>query len=217
MADLLGVSYRTYQQIESTGIVKKTIYADKITLIYDEDAQKNTLSEPEGPYHKVRNGQKLQRERKAVVPLFDAHTAAGTSYDIEVAAITSPSGSIDVGDLLSDSDSAMVVYGNSMLTGYPSGCVIALKSHTEKFIQPGETYVIETDSARIFKRLYYKDDDPDSEYITCYSDNSMVFESGARQGKLAYPPFNIHRSEIKRIFCVTGMAKRNANSKILTR
>jgi hypothetical protein len=131
--------------------------------------------------------------------------------------VSNPVGTIDVGDLLADSEAAMRIYGNSMLPNYPPGSVVGIAQTFDNFILPGEIYVIETDEQRLLKRLFYKDDNPESDTFLCYSDNTMVFDGGARHGKLAYPPFYLSRTSIRKLYIVTGVIKRNANSKIVNK
>lgn len=176
-------------------------------------SRENILQEPE-TYLEKRNHKKTTGKRS--VPLYDAPASAGIT-EAEMTAIAAPAGTIDVGDLLHDSQAAIRIYGNSMIPNYPPGCVVGLTPCRSKFIEPGEVYVIETRDRRLLKRLFYKDDDSESDFITCYSDNTMAFEGGARHGKAAYPPFNLPKSEIMKIFTVTGVIKRNANSVIINR
>ena len=121
---------------------------------------------------------------------------------------------IDVGDLLRDSEAAFTVYGNSMNPNYPSGCILGIKRCYDGFIQPGEVYLLETKSNRVFKRLYYNDDN--TAYV-CFSDNTLMHETGALKGKYYYPMFEVKFDDVIRIFDVTGMIKRTRNSGIITR
>ena len=98
-----------------------------------------------------------------------------------------------------------------MMSNYPPGCILGISQLKERIIQPGEVYIVETEEQRIFKRLFYKDDDPDSDVIMCYSDNIMLFEGGSRNGKLAYPPFYVPLKSIRKINVVLGVVKRNVN------
>lgn len=164
----------------------------------------------------TKNGSNGQKKPKKTIPFYDAPAAAGLS-ETEMSAIHAPAGTIDIGDLLHDSQAAIRIYGNSMLPNYPPGCVIGLAKCRKSFIEPGEVYVIETADRRMLKRLFYKNDDPDSGIFTCISDNVMKLEGGARDGKLAYPPFDIPRDEVVNLFVVTGVIKRNANSVIINR
>lgn len=159
---------------------------------------------------------KKETPRRAI-PYFDAEATASDISLTEMTAISAPSGTIDVGDLLSDSQAAIRIYGNSMLPNYPPGCVVGLSRVTKSFIVPGEVYVIETAEQRLLKRLFYKDDNEDGDWILCYSDNVMTFKDGSRDGKLAYPPFVIKKMDIIGLFIVTGVIKRNSNSVIINR
>jgi phage repressor protein C with HTH and peptisase S24 domain len=174
------------------------------------------LPTAEVPYQEKRRSLKNSAETNRRIPLYDAPAAGGIT-ETDMTAIHAPAGTIDVGDLLHDSQAAIRIYGNSMLPGYPPGCVVGLNKVTADFIEPGEVYVIETRDRRILKRLFYMDDDPISDAVLCVSDNSMLFEGGARHGKLAYPPFLIPKKEIIQLFVVTGVIKRNTNSVIINR
>lgn len=152
---------------------------------------------------------------KKTVPLFDAHAAAGDAYVMDLAPVTKPSGYVNLGDMLSsDSQAAMYVFGSSMTPNYPSGCIIGLRQNLDGIIQPGSVYVVETDSNRYFKRLYYNDD---KTAYTCISDNTMCYEQGARKGMLFYEPFDIPFDKVRRLFEVTGMIKRNQSSSIMSK
>jgi hypothetical protein len=172
------------------------------------------INEDPAPYYKKR--QEIKSGSKKAIPFYDAPAAAGVT-ETEMTAISSPAGTIDIGDLLSDSQAAIRIYGNSMLPNYPPGCVVGLAKVSDTFIEPGEVYVIETRDRRILKRLFYKDDETEGDKLLCYSDNIMKFEGGSRHGKPAYPPFAVPKADIINIFVVTGVIKRNANSVIINR
>ena len=232
VADLLGVKLRTYQYYEegrnepkraALTILIKELSIDP-TLLYEHfehkkgpepDPDQQLNDHPETYITERRN--KKNGEKKKAIPFYDAQAAGSDVTMTEMTAIAAPSGTIDVGDLLQDSEAAIRIYGNSMLPNYPPGCVVGLAKCTKSFIEPGEVYVIETRDRRLLKRLFYKDDNPDSRKFTCYSDNVMKFEGGARHGKFAYPPFDLPISEIVNLFVVTGVIKRNANSIIINR
>lgn len=177
---------------------------------------KENVTGGEKPYIKMRLEAKNFLHEKRV-PYYDAKVSASNITLGENDPITSPSGSIDVGDLLRDSQAAIRIYGNSMLPNYPPGCVVGLVPVTSSYIEPGEVYVVETVDRRMLKRLFYKDDAPAGDVFTCVSDNTMKFENGGRHGKLAYPSFDIQKSEIIKLFSVTGVIKRNTNSVIINR
>jgi phage repressor protein C with HTH and peptisase S24 domain len=72
---------------------------------------------------------------------------AGTDMELNVTEDNGYVGEyIDIGDLLKDSEAAFTVYGNSMTPAYPPGCVVGVKLNTDRFIQPGETYLVLTKS-----------------------------------------------------------------------
>jgi phage repressor protein C with HTH and peptisase S24 domain len=148
----------------------------------------------------------------STVPFYDIETIAGREYGADMTAVLEATGSIDVGDLLRDSKVAMRVYGNSMIPGYPPGCVIGMIQKLNFIIQPGHTYVIETVDDRFLKRLYYA---KGKDSFTAYSDNISIFEAGPRKGEYQYPPFDIPKKEIKRLYDVTGVIKRNKNTIII--
>ena len=168
---------------------------------------------PQTNYTEERRKKKNLFE-KSRIPLYDAQATAGITEQ-DMSPIHAPSGTIDVGDLLHDSESAIRIYGNSMIPNYPPGCVVGLIKCSSNFIEPGEVYVIETRDRRLLKRLFYKNDDTNSDFLTLYSDNIMKFEGGARDGRTAYPPFELPKSEIISLYQVTGVIKRNSNSVIL--
>ncbi len=151
---------------------------------------------------------------KKYIPFYDAPAAAGL-FETDISPMTDPAGTIDVGDLLHDSEAAIRIYGNSMIPNYPPGCVVGLVGCDSLTIEPGEVYVLETKTRRILKRLFYPKDKPGSEMITCLSDNTMKFVGGSRDGQLAYPAFDIPKKEIKCLYIVTGVIKRNSNSIII--
>ena len=140
-----------------------------------------------------------------VIPYYDAEVAAGTSYGMDMVQ-TQPVGMIEIGGLLKDSEFAMRVYGNSMVPNYPAGCVIGLRQYTERFIEPGTVYVIETSENRFLKRWYYN---KDKDAFRCLSDNHMKHEAGPMEGEYFYPEFEIAFADVQRLLRVTGVIKRN--------
>lgn len=231
VADLLGIKLRTYQYYEEGRNEPKrptlnmliSILEIDPNLIYEQNVPQETketketmANEDNRSYVKKRNELKNNGDKKRI-PFYDAPASGSDVTVTEMTAIHAPAGTIDVGDLLHDSEAAIRIYGNSMLPNYPPGCVVGLAKCNTSFIEPGEVYVIETRDRRILKRLFYKDDHPDADTLMCYSDNTMKFEGGARHGKLAYPPFNLPKTDIVKLYLVTGVIKRNANSVIINR
>ena len=140
-----------------------------------------------------------------LIPFYDAEVAAGTQYSMDMLP-SRPVGMIEIGSVLRDSESAIRVYGNSMVPNYPAGCVIGLKLHTDSFIEPGRVYVVETRDNRYLKRLYYT---KDKKSFHCLSDNTMKYEDGPRKGELYYQDFEIPIDEVVRLHRVVGVIKRN--------
>lgn len=147
------------------------------------------------------------------IPFYDVE-ATGGANGADVTAVTQPTGTIDIGDILRDSEAAIRMAGNSMMPGYPPGSVLGLIPRKGKKIVPGEVYVYEDEDGRHCKRLFFKDDDPGSDTYICYSDTTTKFESGPREGKLFYPPYELKVKDIVRLFTVVGVIKRNANGVI---
>lgn len=147
------------------------------------------------------------------IPFYDVEATGGLNGG-DVSAVSRPTGTIDIGDILRDSEAAIRIAGNSMMPGYPPGCVVGLVAKRNRNITPGEVYVYEDEDGRYCKRLFYKDDDPTSDTLICYSDTTTRFESGPRKDKLFYPPYELKISAIVRLFSVTGVVKRNTNGVI---
>lgn len=178
-------------------------------MLLTEENNSNVLKDAGNSYLIERRNKKNIQEY--TVPFYDAGATAGNELANTDNAITDPVGTISVGHFLSDAEAAIRIYGNSMMSNYPPGCILGISELKERIIQPGEVYIVETEEQRIFKRLFYKDDDPDSDVVMCYSDNTMLFEGGARNGKLAYPPFYVPLKSIRKINVVLGVVKRNVN------
>lgn len=128
MAAKIGIGLRHYQNIEAGQFpkykrhqieeIEKILGISIYEEIYAENVPHET-SDPPVPYQQKRNQQKLTGSRSRI-PFYDADAAAGPDA-VDMSPINAPAGTIDVGDLLSDSTAAMRVYGNSMLPNYPPG------------------------------------------------------------------------------------------------
>ena len=154
------------------------------------------------------NAPKKESTPQSLIPMYDVEAVGGSDL-ADTSAITKPTRMINIGDFLKDSQAAIRVYGNSMLPGYPSGCIIGTREVSGSVLEWGEVYVVETQDARYIKRLYQADNG-----ITCYSDNTKGFTEGPRKGKPLYEPFNVPKDEIIRMHRVVGVIKRNDNSAI---
>lgn len=196
IASFLGVGQPFVSQMESG---KDRMPDEYISRLIDEFGEIDDVAVKE-----MDNSQPSIDSGK-VIPYYDAEVAAGTQYGMEMTP-AAPAGWIEIGGILKDSEFAMRVYGNSMVPNYPAGCVIGLRRYTENFIEPGTVYVIETAENRFLKRLYYNDD---KTAFSCISDNHMKHESGPREGRYFYPEFEIPLEDVKKLFRVTGVIKRN--------
>lgn len=147
---------------------------------------------------------KRGRESK-LIPVIDTAAAAGQA---KVELLGQREKWIQIGDVLKDSESAIYVYGNSMIPGYPPGCLLGLKRRYDSFIVPGHVYVIETEGNRYVKRLYYNDD---KTAFICLSDNHIKHTDGPMDGSYLYPAFEIPINQVVCFWDVTGVVKRNMN------
>lgn len=140
-----------------------------------------------------------------VIPLYDAEAAAGNGYEMDMSPAR-PLEMIQIGGFLRESEAALRVYGSSMIPHYPPGCIVALKPWVERFIEPGAVYVVETTTNRYLKRLMYN---ADKTALRCVSDNTIRHEDGSAKGELCYPEFEIPVEDVRRLFRVVGVIKRN--------
>lgn len=140
-----------------------------------------------------------------VIPLYDAEAAAGNGYEMDMSPAR-PIEMIQIGGFLRESEAALRVYGSSMIPHYPPGCIVALKPWVERFIDPGAVYVVETTTNRYLKRLMYN---ADKTALRCLSDNTIRHEDGSAKGELCYPEFEIPVEDVRRLFRVVGVIKRN--------
>ena len=140
-----------------------------------------------------------------VIPLYDAEAAAGNGYEMDMSPAR-PIEMIQIGGFLQESEAALRVYGSSMIPHYPPGCIVALKPWVERFIEPGAVYVVETTTNRYLKRLMYN---ADKTALRCLSDNTIRHEDGSAKGELCYPEFEIPVEDVRRLFRVVGVIKRN--------
>jgi phage repressor protein C with HTH and peptisase S24 domain len=189
---------------ERNGVSSKML--DLITAAYPE-INRAWLLTGEGEMLKSEQPKKIDdiAGHGKLIPFYDAEAAAGNNYEMDMMP-SRPVGMIEIGSVLRDCESAIRVYGNSMVPNYPAGCVIGLKLHTDSFIEPGRVYVVETRDNRYLKRLYYT---KDKKSFHCLSDNTMKYEDGPRKGELYYQDFEIPIDEVVRLHRVVGVIKRN--------
>lgn len=195
-------SYLNYQEIERNLLNKQLT-----TLTEEETAKIAGIMKLD--YEDFTKGIEIvtnSTHTGKLVPVYNAKAAAGNA---NVDMYGSRTGWINVGDLLKDSEASLYVYGNSMIPGYPPGSLIGIRPLNESFIEPGSVYVVQTESNRYIKRLYYN---KDKTALICMSDNHIKHTDGPMEGDYFYPPFEIPIPAIKIIYKVTGVIKRNSVS-----
>ena len=195
-------SYLNYKEID------KTLLNKQLTTLADEESAKiaGTMGlDYEDFIHGIDIVTNSPHTGK-LVPVYNAKAAAGKA---NVDMYGSRTSWINVGDLLKDSEASLYVYGNSMIPGYPPGSLIGIRPLNESFIEPGSVYVVETESNRYIKRLYYS---KDKTALICMSDNHIKHTDGPMEGEYFYPPFEIPLSSIRIIYKVIGVIKRNSIS-----
>jgi len=204
-----GLSNGYLRNIDKTGSNISPKMLSKINAAYPE-LEKFT-QEIENPPPQTPTPPASHNERR--VPIL-GEAMAGTDMEMHYSDTPVEQEYINVGDLLKDSQAAFIVYGNSMTPAYPPGCVVGIRLNLDKFIQPGETYLLVTKGNRLFKRLYYN---KDRTGFKCVSDNNLKHINGPMEGEYFYPPFDIDFADVIHIYDITGMIKRNRNSGIMQR
>jgi len=167
----------------------------------------NSINEDSKDYIKQRRDKKLNDAN--TLTYYDISANAGTLLGGEILPVNKNEGVLHISDLFKGSQYAIRISGNSMMPNYPPGAIIGIREITDKQIVPGSVYVIQRESDLWIKRLFFKSDDQDNGIVECISDNTMKFESGAREGKAAYPPFYVASDSIIKLFKVTGIYKSN--------
>lgn len=96
--------------------------------------------------------------------------------------------------IFKDADFLIPVKGSSMYPKYSSGDIVACKKlESWSFFQYGKVYVIYTDQGPIIKRIRKG---KDKDHVLIVSENAD-----------RYPPFDLHRSEIKGVAIVIGVIR----------
>lgn len=195
-------SYLNYREIEED-LLKK-----QLTTLTDEESAK--IAGMMGlDYEDFTHGIDIVTNSPhtgKLVPVYNTKAAAGKA---NIDMYGPRSSWINVGDLLKDSEASLYVYGNSMIPGYPPGSLIGIRLLNESFIEPGSVYVVQTESNRYIKRLYYN---KDKTALVCMSDNHIKHTDGPMEGEYFYPPFEIPIPSVKIIYKVIGVIKRNSIS-----
>jgi len=191
-------------------------YIDKIVDLFN--VNKEWLLYGNGEMFNPSNSDKnfiANRRNQKTIPIertldyYNVGANASLKTEGEILPASKPVGKLMISELFQGSQFAIRVSGNSMTPNYPSGCIIGIRLIEDFAVNPGSVYVIESSNDLWIKRVYYKDDNRESETLELVSDNNLKHESGPRKGKYCYPPFHLHKSEIKNIFRVTGVFKSN--------
>lgn len=96
----------------------------------------------------------------------------------------------------SDCTDAMTLIGDSMYPRYKSGQILIFREWRENFIEYGQAYLIVTDAGHRMLKYLRPSQDPGK--LVCVSENSD-----------RYPPFEIDRSSIVKLYVVKGSIERN--------
>lgn len=204
-----GLSNGYFNQVKKRPSTEKI---DKIKMAFDDlnidwlltgEGEMLKAPDKEGKGNDMAEGANLTVGK--VIPLYDAEAAAGNGYEMDMSPAR-PLEMIQIGGFLRESEAALRVYGSSMIPHYPPGCIVALKPWVERFIEPGAVYVVETTTNRYLKRLMYN---TDKTALRCVSDNTIRHEDGSAKGELCYPEFEIPVEDVRRLFRVVGVIKRN--------
>jgi hypothetical protein len=148
------------------------------------------------------------------VPVYNAQGMAGFDNEADMTPITSPDSyvSADELDISRMCDAVIYVWGNSMLPNISPGTKLGLEVNYDSFFMWGEVMLIETRSNRLIKRVFPSE--KGEGWISCHSDNTMIFNEGSRKGLAAYPPIEIPVSDILRKFDVVASQKMHKTTKV---
>ncbi len=168
---------------------------NKITSVYTE-VNRVWLLTGEGEMLKSEND---DTERAKRTPVYDAETTGGNtglvSSSSENANLV---GYVDSGSWFENKETAIIRHVGDSMVEYPNGCWLAVKKVLNpRLLVPGRNYVIETDEFRVTKRIQKGSE---KGYIKLYSTNQERYEDG----QLIHEPFEIHLSDVRRIFSVLG-------------
>ena len=148
-----------------------------------------------------------------LIPLYDGVITAGMMQTADMATVGQPAEMVNAGDWFRDATAAMRVHGDSMHPNYPSGCIVALKVvGNKRLVIYGQDYVIETEEYRTLKRIQR------SVEQTCWlacSTNTEMWEQGELTGRLIHEPFDVHIDDVRMLYLVLGVVRRNHSSRIV--
>lgn len=194
LANEIGTSQSAISAIANGARPLTEGFACRIESTYGVRA--NWLLTGEGEMLKSDNGETEESKR---TPVYDAETTGGASglvsSSTEKANIV---GYVNSGSWFENKETAIIRHVGDSMIEYPNGCWLAVrKVLNPRLLVPGRNYVIETDEFRVTKRLQ-RGSEPDT--IKLYSTNQEKYEDG----QLIHEPFEVHLSDVRRIFSVLG-------------
>lgn len=143
--------------------------------------------------------EKKEKSSGRKVPVYDAETTGGAeglvSSSTETANIV---GYVNSGSWFENKETAVIRHVGDSMTEFPDGCWLAVRRVLNpNLLIPGKPYVVETEEFRVTKRIQKGSE---KGYIKLYSTNKEKYEDGT----LVHEPFEIHLSDVRRIFAVLG-------------
>lgn len=157
-------------------------------------------------YENIIDPDNKDPENQKGVPMFDV---AGTASNVEVYDDINQEKPVGVMYFpgAEDCDLALPVWGHSMYPFLQNGDWAALKKiDTPYKISYGEVYFLEWGNHRMYKRLLKAENEIDD--VVAYSDNTSEIVYG---GRLKYAEFTIKRDEIRKLYLVKDMYRRNSH------
>lgn len=145
------------------------------------------------------NGEMKEKPSCKKVPVYDAETTGGAEGLVSSSTETADFvGYINSGSWFENKETAVIRHVGNSMTEFPDGCWLAVRRVLNpNLLVPGKSYVVETEEFRITKRIQRGSK---KGYIKLYSTNKEKYDDGT----LVHEPFEIHLSDVRRIFAVLG-------------
>ena len=144
-------------------------------------------------------GEMLKASEPKGVPVYDTTSTGGATGLVSSSnQVANLIGYINSGDWFDRKETAIIRHVGDSMTEYPDGCWLAVKRVLNpKLLVPGQNYVIETEEFRVTKRVQ-RGSEPG--YLKIYSTNRERYDDG----QLIHEPFEVHLSDVRRMFSVLG-------------
>ena len=144
------------------------------------------------------SGQAQSRTDDRLIPFYDVETTGGFNGLMSGSDEGELVGYVQPGGWFDGRETAAIRHVGDSMIEYPSGCILAVRAVTDtRLLVPGHNYVFETSEYRVTKR-YQRGSSPDT--IALYSTNTEKYDDG----RLVHEPFEIHVSDVRRVFSVLG-------------